>query len=74
MKKLLAVTALCLAATALARDPAKCKGECKEFVVQCEKTCNEQMKKKNPKAAELCSKNCKDFIKTCEKECDNAKK
>lgn len=70
------IAAMSLAAsTALAGDPAKCKSQCKEFVSECEKACNDQVKKKtSQKVADACMKNCKDFTKTCEKECANAKK
>lgn len=54
-------------------DAKQCKKDCKEFIDQCEKGCDSQLKKKDPKGKILdgCKKNCKDFVKQCEKGCDN---
>lgn len=54
-------------------DTKQCKADCKEFVEQCEKGCEAQLKKKDPKgkATQGCKKNCGDFVKQCEKGCEN---
>lgn len=52
-------------------EAAQCKKDCKEFVSQCEKSCDTQLKKKDTsgKATAGCKKNCNDFVKQCEKGC-----
>lgn len=72
MKKSLLVLFL-FSAAAFADDAKECKKDCKEFVVECEKGCEAQLKKKDPKgkAGQACKKNCSDFVKQCEKGCDN---
>lgn len=74
MKKSLLVLTLCLSSfSVFASDAKQCKADCKEFVEQCEKGCESQLKKKDPKgkAQEGCKKNCSDFVKQCEKGCEN---
>lgn len=75
MKKSLLLV-LCLSfssVSAFASDAKQCKADCKEFVEQCEKGCEAQLKKKDPKgkATQGCKKNCGDFVKQCEKGCEN---
>jgi hypothetical protein len=72
MKKLALVLLAVTSFTAFAADDTKqCKADCKEFVAHCEKGCDQQLKKKDPKALAGCKKNCNDFVKQCEKGCDN---
>jgi hypothetical protein len=74
MKKFLALCFAISALGAFASDNAKqCKADCKEFVTQCEKGCEQQLKKKDPRALTHCKKNCNDFVKQCEKGCEDGK-
>ena len=73
MKKSLLLI-LCVSFSAFAGgDTKQCKTDCKEFVDQCKKGCESQLKKKDPKGkqTQACEKNCSDFVKQCEKGCDN---
>lgn len=70
MKQFLCI-ALFASFTAFADDAKQCKADCKEFVAHCEKGCENQLKKKEPKATQGCKKNCNDFVKQCEKGCEN---
>lgn len=56
-------------------DTKQCKKDCVEFVTLCEKGCDSQLKKKDPKGKMVaaCKKNCGDFVKQCEKGCDDGK-
>jgi len=47
----------------------QCLKDCKDFVVQCEKVCEQKADKKNPKVIPACKKACKDFEKNCPSEC-----
>jgi len=59
--------------TSFADDSKQCKKDCKEFIEQCEKSCDSALKKQDPKGKvnQGCKKNCTDFVKQCEKGCDS---
>jgi hypothetical protein len=71
MKKLSLLVLLLASTAAFADDSKQCQKDCKDFIAQCEKQCDAQLKKKDPKMVKACQKNCTDFAKECEKGCAN---
>jgi hypothetical protein len=47
----------------------QCEKDCREFVTICQKSCEQNVDRKNRKVLEGCKKNCQDFEKMCVKEC-----
>jgi hypothetical protein len=71
MKTIIALVVSASLSSFAAGDAKQCKQDCRDFVAQCEKGCEQQRKKKDAKMAGVCKKNCNDFVKQCEKGCEN---